>query len=333
MARFLPLDARGHGAFQIVATLGPASFERARELADAGATSLRLNASHLEADALVAAVDRIRVSLPGAPIVVDLQGAKMRLGVFAPRTVAAGERLRVSCVAETGALPLPHRELFAAVRAGEILSCDDDRLRLRVVSVDPAGELEAVALGPGVLQPRKGVNRAEHPVELEDLAAHDLACLAALRDREGLAFAISFVRDGRELEWLRRRVAEGVVIAKLERAEALASLPAHDASADALWLCRGDLGAQLGPVALARAVAALDPRSLARPTLMAGQVLEHLTAHAEPTRSEVCHLFDLCARGYAGIVLSDETAIGRDPVAAVRTAAALCEGMVAGRLV
>ena len=56
---------------------------------------------------------------------------------------------------------------------------------------------------------------------------------------------------------------------------------------------------------------------------MAGQVLEHLTRHGQPTRSEVCHLFDLTARGFAGIVLSDETAIGRDPVHAVAAAASL----------
>jgi len=56
---------------------------------------------------------------------------------------------------------------------------------------------------------------------------------------------------------------------------------------------------------------------------MAGQVFEHLTAHPEPTRSEVCHLWDLISRGYEGIVLSDETAIGRDPVNAVKVAASL----------
>jgi pyruvate kinase len=61
---------------------------------------------------------------------------------------------------------------------------------------------------------------------------------------------------------------------------------------------------------------------------MAGQVLEHLTAHEAPTRSEVCHLHDLLARGYAGIVLSDETAIGRDPVRAVRAASSLLQALM-----
>ena len=74
---------------------------------------------------------------------------------------------------------------------------------------------------------------------------------------------------------------------------------------------------------LARFVAAVEPLHVPVPVLMAGQVLEHLTGHPEPTRSEVCHLFDLVARGYAGIVLSDETAVGRDPVHAVSTAAGL----------
>jgi pyruvate kinase len=59
------------------------------------------------------------------------------------------------------------------------------------------------------------------------------------------------------------------------------------------------------------------------PTLIAGQVLEHLTHHADPTRSEVCHLHDLLQRGYAGIVLSDETAIGCDPLRATQTASDL----------
>jgi pyruvate kinase len=83
------------------------------------------------------------------------------------------------------------------------------------------------------------------------------------------------------------------------------------------------LGVQLGLVELARQVARLDPHALEVPVLMAGQVLEHLTQHEQPTRSEICHLIDLVARGYAGIVLSDETAIGVGPANAVRWAARL----------
>ncbi len=320
---FLPLDARRQGALQLVATLGPASLVLAPALAEAGATSFRLNASHLTPQAAAAAVASVRAVLPEAPIVVDLQGAKMRLGRFSPREIAAGEVVRfASEPAATAELPLPHPELFGAVAPGETLSCDDDRLRFEVRAVQ-AGALEAVALRQGTLQPRKGVNLVEHPVVLPDLGAGDLAVLSALADQPGLAFALSFIVDGSEVAWLRRRRPEACVIGKVERAEAIGALDAIARRVDAIWICRGDLGAQLGPAELARQVARLQPGSLARPLLMAGQVLEHLTAHAEPTRSEVCHLHDLVARGYAGIVLSDETAIGHDPAGAVATAATL----------
>ena len=311
--------------FQIVATITARNFSLCAQLAQAGATAFRLNASHMDASGLRRAVDSIREALPGAPLVVDLQGAKMRLGRFTERAVSSGEVVRFAFEASGGAIPLPHAELFAAVKAGETLRCDDDRLRFSVKSVS-AKELTATALGTGPLRPRKGVNVAEHPVELADLTAFDLGFIDALREVASISWAFSFMNDGREAAWLRRRLPGAYVIGKIERAEAIANLSAVDATVDAIWICRGDLGAQLGPSALARFVAGLKPGALKHPVLMAGQVLEHLTAHAEPTRSEVCHLYDLVERGYAGIVLSDETAVGSDPVNACTRAAALSRG-------
>jgi pyruvate kinase len=208
---------------------------------------------------------------------------------------------------------------------GDTLSCDDDRLRFRVEAATPQA-LETVSLREGPLRARKGVNVLEHPVALEDLTLGDQTRLDAVADLPGVAFAFSFMSDGAEADWVRRRVPGAIVVGKVEREEAIRSLPALDRRVDATWICRGDLGAQLGMPAMARFVAGLDPRSLTHPVVMAGQVLEHLTAHAEPTRSEVCHLWDLVARGYAGFVLSDETAIGEDPVRAVERAAGLLAG-------
>jgi pyruvate kinase len=322
---------------QLVATLGPASLNQARTLAEAGATALRLNASHLSPAALVGAVERVRRELPGAPVVVDLQGAKMRLGEVRERAVHAGDRVRfvlppasASVAPLPGAVPLPHPELFAAVHPGDTLSNDDDRLTFRIAAIEP-GELTATCLAGGRLRPRTGVNLIEHPVTLEDLTPPDAARVHALRAFHGpdLAFAFSFMTDGREAAWLRQRAPGSPVVGKVERREAVAGLKAVTAAVDAVWVCRGDLGAQLGPAALARFVAGYTPAGGGRPVLMAGQVLEQLTHHAVPTRSEVCHVHDLLARGYAGIVLSDETAIGDDPVRAVTEAAALLRALTA----
>jgi len=319
--RVLPNSERVTGPRQLVATLGPASSLLAREIAAAGATSFRLNASHLSPAGLAKALATLRDACPGIPVVVDLQGAKIRLGTFDPRPIAAREPLRFA-LDDPGAVPLPHPELFEQAHRGDTLSVDDARLRFEILEVG-AGWLTAAAAAAGTLLPRKGVNVEPHPVTLGRLTPADVrACEVAARHGVG-TFAFSFMTTGDEASWIREQVPGCAVIGKIERAEAAERLGAIGAAVESVWVCRGDLGAQLGPARLARFVAGVEPRSLPVPVLMAGQVLEHLTGHPEPTRSEVCHLHDLLARGYAGIVLSDETAIGTDPVRAVTTAAAL----------
>lgn len=319
---FRPLESPARaGAAQLVATLGPASFDRVADLAAAGATSFRLNASHLGPDELRAALRTVRLACPAAPVIVDLQGAKMRIGARAPFAVAPGEIVRLS-VRPDADIHVPHPELFAQTRPGDTLGLDDGRLRFEVVRV-AAEHLEARAIAGGLVRPHKGLNVEQHPVRLGGLTGRDLAACSVAAEDGASALAFSFMLDGTEAAWLRAAAPGRAIAGKIERAEAVSRLNDIAARVDALWICRGDLGAQIGPAALARFVAGFDPARLPVPVLMAGQVLEHLTGHPEPTRSEVCHLYDLLARGYAGVVLSDETAIGRDPVHAVTTAAAL----------
>jgi pyruvate kinase len=308
---------------RIVATLGPASFDLAAALGAAGSTALRLNASHMTPGELEDVLHRVRVTLPRLPVVVDLQGAKMRLGEFEKRAVRRGERLRFALDPEVrDALSLPHPELFRAVAVGETLSCDDDRLRL-IVRDAREDVIEAECLTGGELRPRRGVNLVDHPVILEDLTPRDVQHIQRAARYPPVSFACSFMRDGSEAGWIRSRADGCPVIGKVERRAALERLESIVSQVDELWICRGDLGSQLGAVELARWVGGFRPGGLRVPVLMAGQVLEHLTSHPGPTRSEVCHLYDLVQRGYAGIVLSDETAIGVDPVGALSQARAL----------
>ena len=306
------------GSFDVIATVGPRSLESPYALVAAGATALRLNAAHLlpaQARQLVAA---LRLTPPIPRIVIDLQGAKMRLAQGPDRLLTAGERVRLapSSGQGSGALVVPHPELFVQACAGDTITLDDARVRLRVDEVAP-DVLVARVLEGGPLSGRKGINVVEHPVDLSELAPTDRAVVAALAGLPGLEWALSFVRDARDFGRLRRALPGGLVSAKVERAEALADLGRLAEAADSLWICRGDLGAQVGAARLARFVGRCDPRSLPAPVLMAGQVLEHMTRHPHATRSEVCHLHDLWCRGYAGIVLSDETAIGDAPVRVV----------------
>jgi pyruvate kinase len=307
--------------FSLVATLGPASWTLAPDLRRAGATAFRINASHVDPPQLAEHLDGLRSALPDADVVIDLQGAKMRLGALAPVDVALDERVSFA-VDGRGGHPLPHPELFVQARVGDTISVDDGRVHFRVDAAGP-GRLEATALDPGRLLPRKGVNLLQHPVRLEGLTAGDRDVIDVARRHEVATFAFSFMLDGREAGWVRAAAPGCRVVGKIERREAADALAVIADCSDAVWICRGDLGAQLGSGALGRFVASVAPRGVRCPVLMAGQVAEHLTRHREPTRSEVCHLFDLVSRGYAGLVLSDETAVGDDPVNAVVATASL----------
>lgn len=316
----------GSSSISLVATLGPSSLHLADKLEEAGATAFRLNASHMQPAELASAVASARGQSP-LPITVDLQGAKMRIGGFDERSLRQGQVVRFALApTDLATVPLPHRELFRAVQPGDTLSFDDDRIRMQVVRVGD-GELDARCAAGGVLRPRKGVNVLDHPIALGELSERDGQHIDAVRGQDRMDFAFSFMLDGREASWVRQRAPGARVIGKVERREAVAAIESIVVGCDEVWICRGDLGAQLGPASLSRWVSDYRPSGGSTPVLMAGQVLEHLTRHADPTRSEVCHLFDLLRRGYAGIVLSDETAIGDDPVRAVRAARELITQM------
>ena len=310
---------------RLVATLGPRSSDLAAELAAGGATGFRLNASHLSPEETGRLARAVRKAAPDRELVIDLQGAKMRLGGFVERRIAPGETVALSPAPREGTLPAPHPELFAEARVGETLGVDDGRLRF-VVERRADDEIVARCLVGGALRPRKGINLLEHPVRLDGLSPRDRATLAALPQGPA-TIAFSFMLDGREAEWVRAARPDSRVAGKIERREAIDALPTIAAAVDEVWICRGDLGAQLGLPELARFVHQFDPRALPCPSLMAGQVLQHLARHDAPTRSEVCHLYDLLARGYEGIVLSDETAVGSTPARAVATAAALLSSL------
>jgi len=316
----------------LVGTLGPSSSGQEAEFAKCGVTHFRINSSHLTLEGLSEYIDNAQSRAPQIPIIIDLQGAKMRLGDFEPRNVVAGQQVSFALAetASTDNIPLPHPEPYAVLKADDAVSIDDGRL-LAVVRAVQSQRIDVCMQSEGQLRPRKGFNRAVHPVALDNLTLRNTEIVKVGYAAGCRRFALSFVGDGRECDWVRQQVGPVEVIAKIERQDALANIERIAQASDTLWICRGDLGAQLGLAALGRTVAAIFPKSFSIPVLMAGQVFEHLTEHRTPTRSEACHLYDLLARGYAGIVLSDETAIGCDPQNALCVAHELIDAFVRGR--
>jgi len=248
-------------AYQIVATLGPASQdpETWTQMAAAGASGFRLNTSHLTLENLERWLGRYQAFLRTAeyclPLVLDLQGSKWRLGSFSPFELVPGEMVRLvqaSQTAHPGELPVPHPDFFAAaaVSSGEV-NLNDAKVRLEITAMQDGLAYARTTLG-GPVQANKGITLPASPYRVEQLNAKDLAILERTRGLEWVRYAISYLRDGEEMARYRALFgASAHLIAKLERQPALDDARAVALHASELWLCRGDLGAELGLPAMA----------------------------------------------------------------------------------
>lgn len=319
--------------YDIVATLGPSSDTEVvwQAMLKAGVTGFRLNTSHLSLPQLDHWLGRLIPFLatrtPKPSLVLDLQGSKWRLGHFSAFELAAGQRVELICAASTDqshVLPVPHPDFFgaAALSSGEIV-LSDAKLRLVLETVGTEAMSARVIQG-GQIAPRKGITYTSSEYRRESLNEQDQAILEQTRSLDFIRYALSYVKDAGEMARYRQQLDRSVyLIAKLERPLAVEQVALMVESADELWLCRGDLGAEVGLAAMAETVSQFSARrdAFSLPVLMAGQVLEHMSTQPVPTRSEVCYLYDALQQGYQGFVLSDETAIGRYPVESCRVAA------------
>ena len=319
--------------YEIIATLGPNTDSEStwKAMVLSGVSSFRLNTSHLSIAQLHQWLSRIVPFLaslnPRMPLVLDLQGSKWRLGDFPPFDLECGQSLELVCAASTdhaGVLPVPHPDFFqaATLSSGEIV-LNDARSCLSVEEVT-ADSIRARVTEGGEISPKKGITYTSSAYRKESLNEKDQEILAQTRHHDFIRYAISYVKDASEMSGYRAFSGDSAyLIAKLERKPALFEAMQIARLADELWLCRGDLGAEMGPRAMAEAVHKFSHqvKDFRVPVHLAGQVLEHMSGHPSPTRSEVCHLYDALISGYRGFVLSDETAVGRYPVESCQAAA------------
>lgn len=306
-------------AAERILTIGPASSspETVAALCHV-ATRFRLNTSHISGD-------RLRESLSGIerifhdvgrvlPVVLDLQGAKVRIGRY-PDVGGIPEKieLRLAEASDTpSVIPVPHESVFDKTAVGDVIHLNDRRVILRITGRKGPDSFEADRIRSGPLSSNKGFNCENRAYELVRLSPRDAEAIRIGNEFPFVEYAVSFVLDGSEAGLFKPLTGNRRLIAKIERPAALDRLTQIDTLFDETWLCRGDLGAEadlrdLGALQ-ARYVAAFP--ALRRPKILAGEVLGSMTAAPLPSRSEIVHLHDILAAGFDGIVLSDETASG-----------------------
>lgn len=323
---------------KIVATLGPASDDPSVMAAMfmAGVDVVRLNLSHgalSEHLERVLAVRRVASELGRVvAIVADLPGPKIRANPFPSGGVElpAGGYVRLetgSGSSDAGTLRLADPALFADLVVGDRVVLGDGAISMTVARRD-GDVLEARVHTGGRTQGSPGVHVSSERLHLATPTAQDLVLAEAMAGAGVEYLAVSFVRTAADLEPV-RRVAAGRsrLIAKIETSAALADLTALIEAADAIMVARGDLGidCRIEDVPHLQKVIVRECVERGTPVIIATQMLESMITAPSPTRAEVSDIANAVFDGTDALMLSGETAVGRDPVAVVATMATVAE--------
>ncbi len=322
---------------KIVSTIGPASWEPAvfRALVEAGTDAVRINFSHTSTEVAAEIVKLVgdTVRATGRPIATigDLGGPKIRVGDL-PNEVLEIEPEKIYWFAPEGQdppkgcdpnrlIPTTYPELAEEVEPGNRILLDDGRFEFVVEKVDIEGlSVAAQAFSSGELKSQKGINLPGVRVGAPALTEKDLEDVEFAREHALDYLALSFVRQSSDLETARQSMDKGcLLIAKIEKSQALDSLTDILSESDGVMVARGDLGVELPyeevPMIQKRIIRLAQER--ARPVITATQMLESMIESPRPTRAEVSDVANALLDGTDAVMLSAETAVGEYPLEAV----------------
>ncbi|MGK9146974.1 pyruvate kinase [Plantibacter flavus] len=326
---------------KIVATLGPAvsSYENIRAIIDAGVDVTRMNLSHGSYDVHEAIYANVRKATEDSgravAVLVDLQGPKIRLGKFegGPYDLAVGDIFKITIEDILGTKEISSttfKGLPQDVKPGDFLLIDDGKVKVEVVEADDTVVTTRVVVA-GPVSNNKGINLPGVAVNVPALSEKDEADLRwGLRLGADL-IALSFVRDAADIDRVHEIMAEEgrkvPVIAKIEKPQAVENLEGIVEAFDAIMVARGDLGVELPleavPIVQKRAVELA--RRMAKPVIVATQMLESMISSPIPTRAETSDVANAVLDGADAVMLSGETSVGAYPVITVQTMARIVE--------
>ncbi|WOF21498.1 pyruvate kinase [Microbacterium betulae] len=326
---------------KIVATLGPATStkETVKSLIEAGLDVARFNLSHGDYTVHDNNFENVRAAAEeaGKPvaILVDLQGPKIRLGKFedGPYDLAAGDIFKITTedilgnkeISSTTFKGLPHD-----VRPGDMLLIDDGKVRVKVVDTDDTVVTTEVIVA-GAVSNNKGINLPGVAVNVPALSEKDEADLRYGLRKGADIIALSFVRSAKDVQRAHVIMAEEgrrvPIIAKIEKPQAVDNLEEIVHAFDGIMVARGDLGVELPleAVPIVQKQAVELARRLAKPVIVATQMLESMISSPVPTRAETSDVANAVLDGADAVMLSGETSVGAYPAITVQTMARIVE--------
>lgn len=320
---------------KIVATIGPAcrDLPTLEKMIVEGMDVARINCSHAEHQFIRDVVKDLRMlsnNLNQAlGILLDLSGPKIRTGKLKnnePVDLVAGKTFTLTnrkiegdeTIVYTKYEPLP-----AEVAPGDTILLDDGIIELKVLETDGT-DCKCEIIAGGILKNNQGINIPGVRLSIPALTAKDREDLKVGLECEVDFVALSFVRDKQDILDLRECIGDHwpppVVIAKLEKPEALEVLDEILDVTDGVMIARGDLGVEMPPESVPPAQKLITRRANAKgkPVITATQMLDSMINNPRPTRAEASDVANAILDGTDAVMLSEETATGSYPVRAVQ---------------
>ena len=325
---------------KIVATLGPASSDPAvlERMMRAGVDVVRLNFSHGTTADHEARAELVRETCRKVGrtvgIMADLQGPKIRVGRFKEGKIALkpGDPfiLDADCeMGDAGRVGLDYKELPRDVKAGDVLLLDDGKIVLDVKEVH-GHEIRTVTRHGGALSNNKGINRQGGGLTAPALTPKDIEDIRTAARLKVDYLAVSFPKSGADMymakELLRAGGGHALLIAKIERAEAIPALEDIMKACDGIMVARGDLAVEVGDASVPSLQKRMirEARALNKLTITATQMMESMISSPVPTRAEVSDVANAVLDGTDAVMLSAESASGQYPVETIEAMSRIC---------
>src|SRR5216117_1728909 len=314
---------------KIVVTIGPASEspEMLARLIRAGLNVARLNFSHGDFSKHAEVVRRIRDAARAVgrrvAIMADLPGPKLRLGKIDPEPIQLlpGAHFTLTSedmVGDAQRASTSFEQLPRVVKPGDRIFLNDGLVQL-VVDRVAGNDVECTVVVGGELRSRKGLNLPGVDLGISAFTENDRACLEFALEHGVDAVSQSFVERAADIHAVRAAAAkigaQPFVIAKIERADALAHFDQILAAADGIMIARGDLGVEV-PI---EEIASIQKQLIAKtnlagqPVITATQMLESMVSSRLPTRAEATDVANAILDGTDCVMLSGESALGNFP--------------------
>jgi pyruvate kinase len=318
---------------KIVATLGPASFDRdvMGKMIDAGLNIARLNFSHGSHKSHGETIDKVRELAKEKDkcvgILQDLCGPKIRLGILPDE----GIKLKNgdSCIlsseisAEEGSIPVQYDHLAEDLTVGDRILLADGAMELAVKSIN-GKKVECTVLNGGVAYSKKGVNMPSTNLSIVAFTEKDKKDLLFGLEKGVDIVALSFVRDASDLEEIKSIITSSnnppLLIAKIEKPQAVENLEEILDIVDGVMVARGDLGVEMPmyDVPVIQKEILEKARKAGKISITATQMLKSMVENYRPTRAECTDVANAMFDGTCAVMLSEETASGDFPVEAVQ---------------